>query len=245
MSPHQDNSGDQVDESFVLGGPHEAQLTKEELVDQIQDSELNDSGPNEQLRRHIENFSQYGPLLRSLGHTILGGAILPLLIGYVAYQFNSVSDLGGSLGALARAMRLLCLPLFVGICLGRALRTNGIAEKYFRWRQRFAKDCFKRSMLSFGSGCHCVFSTLRWKHSMIASGTVRLVGSCSSSPWLPPPMGSGELHANWESGCMSQMIILCVGKAPILWTCWFGSCQFYRCGWRLCRPLDTISPLSK
>ncbi len=139
MSPHQDNSGDQVDESFVLGGPHEAQLTKEELVDQIQDSELNDSGPNEQLRRHIENFSQYGPLLRSLGHTILGGAILPLLIGYVAYQFNSVSDLGGSLGALARAMRLLCLPLFVGICLGRALRTNGIAEKYFRWSPTLCK----------------------------------------------------------------------------------------------------------
>ena len=130
MSPKQDNlrSGNWVD-----GSPRGDQPTQDELVVQIRDSERSESGPNEQLRRHIENFSQYGPLLRSLGHTILGGAIVPLLIGYIAYQFNSVYELNELPGSLARAMRLLCLPLFVGICLGRALRTDGIAERYFQW----------------------------------------------------------------------------------------------------------------
>ena len=134
MSPNKDNPSSGNDDVARL--PSELQgdhPTQDELVVQIQDCELNDSGPNEQLRRHIEIFSQYGPLLRSLGHTIIGGAILPLLIGYVAYQLSSVDELGGSLGSLARAMRMLCIPLFVGICLGRALRSGGIAEKYFRW----------------------------------------------------------------------------------------------------------------
>ena len=146
MSPNQGNSGSgnqAGDSARSIDELHEGQLTQDELVVQIQDSELNDSGPNEQLRRHIENFSQYGPLLRSLGHTILGGAILPLLIGYVAYQFNSVSELGGSSGSLARAMRLLCVPLFVGICLGRALRTGGIAEKYFQWSPTLCNGLLK------------------------------------------------------------------------------------------------------
>ena len=132
MSPNQ-NDPRAGNQGRSIGEIREDQPTQDELVVQIQDSELNDSGPNEQLRRHIENYSQYGPLLRSLAHTILGGAILPLLIGYIAYQFNSVYELSDLSGSLARAMRLLCLPLFVGICLGRALRTGGIAEKYFQW----------------------------------------------------------------------------------------------------------------
>jgi len=131
MTPNHDNphSGNPADDlARSMNELDQDHPTQDELVVQLQDSELNDSGPNEQLRRHIEIFSQYGPLLRSLGHTILGGAILPLLIGYIAYQFNSVYELSELPGSLARAMRLLCIPLFVGICLGRALRTNGIAE---------------------------------------------------------------------------------------------------------------------
>ena len=116
-----------------LHGRHEDQPSQEELVVQLQDSELTESGPNDQLRRHIEIFSRYGPLFRSLLHTVLGGAILPLLIGFVAYQFNTVYELNELPGALARAMRLLCVPLFVGICLGRALRSGGLAEKHFGW----------------------------------------------------------------------------------------------------------------
>ncbi len=140
MSPNQrDDASNQptsdpnVDSVSPVDSLLEDRPTQDELVVQLQDSELNESGPNEQLRRHIEIFSQYGPLFRSLGHTIIGGAILPLLIGFIAYQFNTFYELSELPGALSRAMRLLCLPLFVGICLGRALRPGGIAEKHFRW----------------------------------------------------------------------------------------------------------------
>jgi len=122
---------------------HADQPTQEELVVQLQDPELNESGPNDQLRRHIEIFSRYGPLFRSLLHTVLGGAILPLLIGFIAYQFNAVYELNELPGALARAMRLMCIPLFVGICLGRALRTNGLAEKHFNWSPTLCSGLLK------------------------------------------------------------------------------------------------------
>jgi len=115
-------------------GRHVDQPTQEELVVQLQDPELNESGPNDQLRRHIEIFSRYGPLFRSLLHT---------LVGFIAYQFNTVYELNELPGALARAMRLLCIPLFAGICLGRALRSNGLAEKHFGWSPTLCSGLLK------------------------------------------------------------------------------------------------------
>ncbi len=107
--------------------------TQTELVEQIQEFEQDQTCPNQTLRRHIELFSKYSPVLRSLGHALLGASIVPLLIAFVAYQLSPNYELNTLTGSLVRSLWWLCVPLFVSLCMARSLRPNDLAEQHFCW----------------------------------------------------------------------------------------------------------------
>ena len=111
----------------------EIQPTKEELVNQIEQSEQTDSGPNEDLRRNIELFSNYVPVFKSLGYTITRALFLPLVIGFVAMLLSPAYELSLLRGAVTRGLFTLCLPLFTSLILARALQRGGLAERHFGW----------------------------------------------------------------------------------------------------------------
>ena len=130
----------------MINQPDSDQLTKDELVDQIQESEQEHAGPNETLRSHIEMFSRYSPVFRKVGYTIAGALIVPLVIGFLMYQlspvFNSTGnstvnteayDLSTLRGSIFHGLLTLIAPLFVCLILARALKPNALAERYFNW----------------------------------------------------------------------------------------------------------------
>ena len=121
------NRSSQTDESLSK------QPTEENLVEQIQELEHDESGPNETLRRHIELFSRYSPVFKSLGHTMLGAAVVPFVFAFVAFQLSPNYELTKLPGALVRSLWWICAPLYASLCLARGLRPGGIAEKHFRW----------------------------------------------------------------------------------------------------------------
>jgi len=124
------NAPRQIDGEY-FEEPTQDQLV--EQIEQIQDSELNETGPNATLRRHIEIFSRPTPLLKGLGHTILGASIIPLAIAFIAFSLSPNYETSGFVGAATRSLWMLCGPLFVALCLARCVRSGGIAEKHFRW----------------------------------------------------------------------------------------------------------------
>lgn len=118
-------------------------LDQAEIVEQIRDSELTETGPNETLRRHIEMFSRYSPVFKSLGHTVLGAAIVPFVIAFIVFQLRPNYEVTKLSGAIIKSAWSLCIPLFVALCLARGLRPNGMAEKHFRWSPNLCDGLLK------------------------------------------------------------------------------------------------------
>jgi potassium efflux system protein len=107
--------------------------TKEELVVQLQQSEQTDGGPNEILRHHIAEFSNYGPVFKSLGYTVAGALLLPAIIAFIATLMSPAYELSQLRGAVTRGLFTLCLPLFTSLVLARALKKEGLAERHLGW----------------------------------------------------------------------------------------------------------------
>ena len=119
------------------------QPTQDELVEQIQESDQSESGPDSELRRHIELYSRYGPVFRSFGHTVIGALYVPAIILFVLYQLYPAYELDFLPGALSRGLTEICGPLFVGLILSRALRPKGIAERHFGWTKTLCRALTK------------------------------------------------------------------------------------------------------
>lgn len=109
------------------------QPTGDELVVQIQQSDQSNFGPNETLRRDIEMFSKSGPVFRSLAETLVGAMFVPMFLAFVAFQLSPYIELTSLRGSVARGLWTLCPPLFACLFLARALRSDGLAERYFNW----------------------------------------------------------------------------------------------------------------
>lgn len=107
--------------------------TREELVDQIKNSEVSDSGPSEALRQNIERFSKYGPVFKSLSHAIFGALFAPAVVAFMVVLLSPAYELSVLRGAVTRGLYTLCLPLLASLVLVRALQKNGLAERHFGW----------------------------------------------------------------------------------------------------------------
>ncbi|MEL7499903.1 MAG: mechanosensitive ion channel domain-containing protein [Planctomycetota bacterium] len=113
--------------------------TEQEIVEQLQESDQNDSGPNETLRRHIENYSQYGPLFASLAYTIIGAVFVPAVLLFLFVQLSPVYDLADLRGAVQRGLGSLVLPLLVALVLSRAVVKQGLAKRHLGWSPLLCK----------------------------------------------------------------------------------------------------------
>ncbi|MEM7782717.1 MAG: mechanosensitive ion channel domain-containing protein [Planctomycetota bacterium] len=104
-----------------------------ELVEQIEESDQSDSGPNRELLRHIETYSKYTPVLKSLGRAITRAMILPLIIIYLLYELWPAFDLSKLSGSIFHSLQALWVPLFATQFISFGLERRGLAEKYFAW----------------------------------------------------------------------------------------------------------------
>lgn len=107
--------------------------TQDELVVQIQESDQSDSGPNKELRRNIELYSKYGPVFRSLFQTVAGALYVPIIVVFIAIQLGPYFELTSLRGAITRGLWYWWQPLLACLVLARALRTDGLAQRYFSW----------------------------------------------------------------------------------------------------------------
>ena len=109
------------------------QLTQEQIVEQIQESDQSDSGPNDTLRGYIETYSRYAPVFASLGYTVIGAVFAPLILIFLFVQLSPVYDLNDLRGAIQRGLGSIILPLFVALLLSRSLVKNGLAIRQLGW----------------------------------------------------------------------------------------------------------------
>ena len=116
--------------------PHDhdnSQPTQDELVDQLQRSDDNQTGPDEALRENIEKFSRYSPVYKAVAATILRATIAPAVVAFIAYQLSPSEEVTSLAGSVSRGLWILCPPLFACMVLARALRSDGLAERCFGW----------------------------------------------------------------------------------------------------------------
>jgi potassium efflux system protein len=118
---------------------NQGQPTGDELVEQLEESDQNDSTPNHKLVRHIELYSRFGPVIRSCLHTIIGAIYVPAIIVFVLYQLYPTYDLSLLPGAISRGLAGIVAPLFIGLILSRGLKSDGIAQQHFGWTKEL---CF-------------------------------------------------------------------------------------------------------
>ncbi len=123
--------------------PTDPQPSQQDIVSQISESEQNETGPNEVLRRHIEMYSKYSPVFRSLGHTLVGAAFLPAILAFIAFQLGPLIELSTLRCSVARGLWFTCLPLYVSLVLARALRPGGLAEQHFGWAPKLSEGLLK------------------------------------------------------------------------------------------------------
>ena len=107
--------------------------TQDELVDQLQRSDDNKTGPDKALRENIEKFSRYSPVYKAVAATILRATIAPAIVVFLAYQLSPSEEITSLAGSVSRSLWILCPPLFACMILVQALRTEGLAERCFGW----------------------------------------------------------------------------------------------------------------
>ena len=104
-----------------------------EQIRKIEESDEDDDGPNETLKRHIEVYSHYSPVFASVGYTLIGAIFVPAMLYFVIYQLSPAYELSELQGALHSGLSSIVLPLlFVGT-LARALVPRGLARKHLGW----------------------------------------------------------------------------------------------------------------
>ena len=109
------------------------QPTEDELVTQLQESAAEDSGPNETLRRNIEQYSKYTPLFASLAYTVIGAVFVPAFLAFVVVELSPAYDLSILSGAVQKGLSSIVLPLFVTLVLSRAMVPGGLAKRRLGW----------------------------------------------------------------------------------------------------------------
>ena len=78
--------------------------TQDELVDQLQRSDENETGPDETLRENIEKFSRYSPVYKSVAATILRATVAPATVAFLAYQLSPSEEITSLAGSVSRAL---------------------------------------------------------------------------------------------------------------------------------------------
>ncbi len=110
--------------------------SQEEVAEQIrkiEESDDDDDGPNDTLKRHIEMYSYYSPVFASVGYTLIGAIFVPALLYFVIYQLSPAYELSELQGALHSGITSIVLPLLFAGALSRALVAKGLARKHLGW----------------------------------------------------------------------------------------------------------------
>jgi len=116
--------------------------TQDELVDQLQRSDENETGPDETLRENIEKFSRYSPVYKSVAATILRATVAPATVAFLAYQLSPSEEITSLAGSVSRGLWILCPPLFACMVLVQALRSDGLAERCFGWSTELCRGLY-------------------------------------------------------------------------------------------------------
>lgn len=114
-------------------GEDDEQPTQEQIVEQIQESVESESGPNEDLRRNIEQYSYYGPIFSTLAYTLIGAIFLPAILVFLLVQLSPSYDSSVLKGAVQRGLGSVVLPLLVSLALARSMVKGGLAKRQLGW----------------------------------------------------------------------------------------------------------------
>jgi len=104
-----------------------------EQIRKIEESDEDDDGPNDTLKRYIEMYSYYSPVFASVGYTLIGAIFVPAMLYFLIYQLSPAYELSELKGALHSGLSSIVLPLFFAGALSRAMVSKGLARKRLGW----------------------------------------------------------------------------------------------------------------
>ena len=107
--------------------------TQDELVDQLQRSDDNKTGPDKALRENIEKFSRYSPVYKAVTATILRATIAPAIVVFLAYQLSPSEEITSLAGSVSRSLWILCPSLVTQ----RMIPIGFQVDRENLWLQRF------------------------------------------------------------------------------------------------------------
>ena len=212
------------------------QPTQDELVDQLQRSDDNKTGPDETLRNNIEKFSRYSPVYKTVAATILRATVSPALVAFIAYQLSPSEEVTSLAGSISRGLWILCPPLFACMVLARALHSDGLAERCFGWSAELCRGlyCLVNTIVFGWLPLRFVYTSLEtfdglplipqptpgvWSDSLgrllfVASMVIFTIGLRATSKILQHWSASQAISKNWLHD-VRQLSYRCLPLIPI------------------------------
>ena len=83
----------------------------------------------------VEVLTRYAPAIRAFGLAFCRAMFLPIFILYVDWELRDGYNTVSLRGAICRGTMLILPAVFILQLLRNTLRSNGLVERHFRWRQ--------------------------------------------------------------------------------------------------------------
>ena len=191
-----------------------------EQIRKIEESDEDDDGPNETLKRHIEMYSRYSPVFASVGYTLIGAVFVPAMLYFLIYQLSPAYELSELQGALHSGLSSVVVPLLFAGALSRALVINGLARKHLGWSDTLCR-ALKSALVSI------IYAVLPLRLIYVALETYKdgvWHDSLGRVVFLLAMVGFA-VGLYWTQRRLKKWCIECEGKAP--WYQTFRSLMLY------------------